>query len=153
MRLRRALAGLLLVLLAAPVLGANSSTVLTAHDTIGPVKRLHYTLTADDADGSFDTIALPDISGRLLTIITNPGATAPTDNYDITLVDDEGIDRLQGVGANRDTANSEEAAIVYSGTEIHPPVVDGDVLTLTTANNAVNSAIVEVFIYYEGQAT
>ena len=68
---------------------ANSSTTLTAHETTGLVRKLHYTLTADDADGSFDTIALPSISGYLLLLVTNPGATAPTDNYDITLPDDE----------------------------------------------------------------
>ena len=131
---------------------ANSSQTLTAHDVQGRTKRLHFSWVADDADGTVPILVLPTISGRLLALITNPGATAPTDNYDITLVDDEGLDRLQGVGADRDTANSEQAAIIYSGTSVSPPVSYADALTLTVAGNSVNSAVGEIFIYYEGSA-
>jgi hypothetical protein len=41
--------------------------------------------------------------------VTNPGATAPTDNYDIVVNDADGVDVAAGVLANRDTANSEQA--------------------------------------------
>lgn len=40
---------------------------------------------------------------------TIPSASAaPTDNYDVTLKDDLAVDVLNGGGANRDTANTEE---------------------------------------------
>jgi hypothetical protein len=35
------------------------------------------------------------------------GAAAPTDNYDVTIVDENGVDVLAGLGADRDTANTE----------------------------------------------
>lgn len=48
------------------------------------------------------------LDGQLLKFVTNPGAVAPSDNYDITLVDEDGLDVAQGLLANRDTTNSEE---------------------------------------------
>jgi hypothetical protein len=52
------------------------------------------------------------------------------------------------VGANRDTAVTEAARIVYSTTSTNPVVALSDVLTLTLANNSVNSAVTVVTILY-----
>ena len=90
------------------------------------------------------------ISGLIRALATNPGATAPQANYDITLPDGDAVDILQGVGANRHTSNSERASVVYSGTEVHPEVSKTDTLTLTLTGNNVNSAISVVKIYVEG---
>ena len=65
--------------------------------------------------------------------------------------DAEGHDVLEGVGANRDTANTEKANVVYSGGVDHPPVAVSDVLTFKITNNSVNSAGIVAKIYYEGQ--
>lgn len=126
---------------------------LSSHKSYGTVRRLVYAFTADASDGSVPTIALPSIEGALLELRTNPGSTAPTDNYDVTLVDADGLDRLQGVGANRDTTNTEAAAIVFSGTSVRPVVGADDVLTLTVANNAVNSATGTIAIVYTPAAS
>lgn len=125
---------------------AGSTTV--THYTQGYVRKVQIDWIADAADGSVPDTVLPRIEGRLYELTTNPGATAPTDNYDLTLEDAEAIDRLQGVGANRDTANTEVAAIVYSGSTIHPPVSLADVLTLKLANNSVHSATGRILILY-----
>ena len=126
-----------------------AGTVTLEHYTIGNVRRIKFTAVADAADASFPATALPRFEGRLLALHTNPGATAPTDNYDITLIDGDGLDRLQGVGANRDTANSEQVPVVYASTSVNPPVSVDETLTLTFANNAVNSAIVVGNLYYQ----
>lgn len=47
--------------------------------------------------------------GQVLALVTDPGSTAPTDNYDITITDDDSYDVMQGAGADRDTANTETA--------------------------------------------
>jgi hypothetical protein len=125
-----------------------AGSVVTTHNALGVVRRLVFAITADAANGSVPDTVIPTIEGRLLALITNPGATAPTDNYDITLEDADGIDRLQGVGANRDTANSEQAPIVYASTSIHPSVSLEETLTLKVANNAVNSALISIAIFY-----
>lgn len=104
--------------------------------------------TGDASNGTFPDTALPAFGGYLLALITNPGATAPTNNYDITLIDADGLDRLQDVGGNRSSTNSQEAAIVRSGTAIHPPVIDGETLTLNIDNNSVASAGIAIKIVY-----
>ena len=105
---------------------------------------LEITLTAtgDSSDGTIpDTVLTPKFSGQLLSLKTNPGATAPTDNYDITIEDGDAIDVLQGVGANRDTSNSEQAAIVQA-TSVNPWIHRGETLTFKVANQSVNNAII-----------
>lgn len=125
---------------------AGSTTV--THYQIGHVRKIVVDFVADAADGSIPSTVLPVFEGRLMELTTNPGTPAPTDNYDITLTDAESVDRLQGVGANRDTATTETAIPVYSGSTVHPIVSRSDVLTLAIANNAVNSAQGRVILLY-----
>lgn len=136
-----------LLVLAAPLDAVG--TVTQTHYRVGNIRKVVFVVTADAADATIPAtaIAVP-IEGRLVQLITDPGATAPTDNYDITLLDGNGLDVLQGVGANRDTANTEAAPIVFTGTSVHPVVDESDVLTLTIANNAVNSATITVTLIY-----
>lgn len=129
-----------------------AGTITFVHYTVGPIKKIVATLTGDSGDGTIPATALPKFSGKLLTLETNPGAVAPTDDYDLTLVDDDGLDRLQGVGVDRDTTTSEEVAVVFTGKELRAYVAMQDTLTLTPVNNSVNSAIIVVTIYYEGRA-
>lgn len=125
-----------------------AGTVSVAHYQLGQVRRIEVTWTADVAAATVPATALPSFEGRLLALITDPGATAPTDNYDITLVSGIGDDRLQGVGANRDTSNTESAPIVYSGSTVHPWVDGDEVMTFTLSGNAVNSATGVAVLYY-----
>jgi hypothetical protein len=124
-------------------------TITFKQSNSGRFRSITATCTASSTDGSFPATNLPGFSGRLVALRTNPGATAPTASYDITLVDEDGLDRLQGVGADRHTSNSEHATIVYSGTSVNPLVTADDTLALTLANNSVNSAITVVTIVYE----
>ena len=128
-----------------------AGTVVETHGREGSIGVVTLTLTGDASDGTIPATALSvKIAGLLLALATNPGATAPTSNYDITLIDGDGHDVLEGVGANRHTSNSEKVAIVYSGTVIHPPVSTGDTLTLTIAGQSVNDADIVVKLYYQG---
>lgn len=50
------------------------------------------------------------INGQIQRIITVPNASTalrPSDNYDITLLDENGLDVAQGLLANRDQTNAE----------------------------------------------
>lgn len=126
---------------------AGTVTVSVA-PAVGNVRKITATCVADAADGSFPATALPAFEGRLLAFATNPGATAPTDNYDLVVTNQHGHDVLQGLGANRDTANTEQMPVVYTGTGTHPAVDESDVLTLAITNNVVNSAIIVIDFYY-----
>lgn len=128
-----------------------AGTVVETHVKRGPVGVVTLTCVGDASDGTLPATALgTKISGRLLAIETDPGATAPTTLYDITLVDANGHDVLEGVGANRSASATEKANIVFSGTSVNPPVGVDDTLTFTVANQAVASANIVAKIYYEG---
>ena len=63
-----------------------------------------------DASGDADDATTKVLSGELLKIVTDPdGTDAPTDNYDIVLNDENGLDVAAAGLANRDTATTEEA--------------------------------------------
>lgn len=127
-----------------------ASVVTQSHTARGPIGCVTFAVTAHTDGTVTDTVVTTKISGKLLALQTNPGATAPQANYDIVINDQDGIDVLQGVGANRHTANSERAAIVYSGTAIHPCVAMSDTLTLAISGNNVNGALTSIKLYYEG---
>lgn len=78
-----------------------------------PIERIVIDWTSD-ASGNAD-VSISNLYGWLVRLVTDPHATAPTDDYDITLVDEDSIDALGGAGANRDTANTEQVAPVLSG--------------------------------------
>ena len=125
----------------------QATTTLVDH-----IKVVTLTCTADASDGSFPATALTGVpnngkGGRLLQIVTDPdGDTAPQDNYDITITESGGADLLLGVGANRDTANTEVAVVTSSGA---PSVYAGtDTLTLNITNNNVNSAGIVIKLYF-----
>ena len=67
---------------------------------------------------------------------TDPGSTAPTDNYDI-VINVDGFDICGGVLANRDTTNTEMALVVTAAHGF--PIVTGD-MTVSISGNSVNSA-------------
>jgi hypothetical protein len=96
-----------------------------------------------------DKTCYPAGSGRIgyiHKVTTDPGSTAPTDDYDITLTDDTtGADLMGGELANRDTANTEEAVPkvgnAYAGN------VAFTSFTLNLTNNSVNAATGTVYVY------
>jgi hypothetical protein len=104
-------------------------SVTTAERTNGSIKVAAF-VWVSAADGTATGATTKAFDGQVLELITNPSATAPTDNYDITVTDADGYDVLNGQGANRDTANTE--LVVHSDTT-PLGVVSGSVLTLNVA--------------------
>lgn len=114
------------------------------------VKIVTIDWVADDADASVPDLEL-SLSGYLLKVVTNPGATAPTDQYDITFGDpsDSALDALGGALADRATATTEQVYPVVSGATT-PIFLQGD-YTLSLSNNAVNSASGQIVLYLVDQ--
>ena len=123
-------------------------TVTQVHEKLGHVRKVILTCTADSAAATYPTAVLPKFEGRLLALVTNPGAVGPTDNYDIVINDQHGHDVLEGVGGNRSITATQKVPVVYSGTGTHPAIAAGDALTLAITNNAVNSAVTVITLYY-----
>ena len=108
---------------------------------------------ASDADGSvpqtdFDSNDMMNIIGRYcIMATTNPGATAPTDLYDIEILDEDGIDVFGGNLNNRSTSDSEQV-VPKIGTAYGGRVCT-NTWTFKLTNNSVNSATGNCTLYFE----
>jgi hypothetical protein len=86
---------------------AGSSMTFT-ETTVGTVKKIKAAWVSDSATGAVSGTTTESYSGRFIGLITDPGATAPSDNYTVTITDADGVDLLLGAAiGNRDTANTE----------------------------------------------
>ena len=83
-----------------------AGTVTVSEITLGSVKKITWAWTTD-SNGDADKVTSEGYSGEIILLTTDPGATAPTDNYDVVVLDADGEDVLLGAGANRDTLNTE----------------------------------------------
>jgi hypothetical protein len=115
------------------------------------VEKISVSWTADASNGS-----VPDTSiamhGYIVKAVTNPGSTAPTSNYDITLgdPDDSALDVLGGALGNRHTSTTEQVYPLIAGapgTVTAQPVFVSGTHTLAIANNSVNSATGAIHFY------
>lgn len=137
---------------------AGSAMTFT-YDKLGPIKKIIVDWTSDDTTGAVSGTTAK-VTGELIKGVTDPGSAAPTDDYDIVLTDEEGVDVLgQCIAAsqliNRDTANSEQNYFFVLNKDASPlsmaafPVV-ADKLTVSITN-AGNSKTGQLILYVRGQ--
>ena len=134
--LKRLWLALVFVVASAGTASAVGTVTLTSADIVEgqDVEIYTYTMTADASDGSFPATATYPINGWIIRVETNPGSTAPTALYDITLTDQDGLDVMNDALANRSATATEHVLAPQ-------PYVRGGV-TITPTNNSVNSAVV-----------
>jgi len=94
------------------------------------------------------TATTMSINAYVTRVVTNPGTT-PTDNYDITLTDVDGVDAMGGTLANRDTATSEPARPYDPASGTYGDVYVAGTLTLNLSGNSNVGATGTVTIYCE----
>jgi len=139
---------------------AGSSMAFT-YDRVpgGPITRVIGTWTSDDTTGAVSGTTANKISGRLVKAVTDPGAAAPTANYDIVLTDSESVNVLTGCDddlQNRHTTTTEETYFFVLDTDAtplakaqHPAVCSVLTVAVTNAGNSKNGVI---YLYVEGVA-
>ena len=76
---------------------------------------------------------------------TDPSTGPPTDNYDVTITDTNGLDLAAGLLMNRSTTVTQ--IILAGATSAGFPIVRGN-LTFTLTNNLVNSAAGTVILVF-----
>lgn len=139
---------LILFTLAALLYGAGTVTqTLMVHSTDRETLKITADVTADASNGSVPATVLLRSGGTvantdgwaIVSVETDPGGTAPTDNWDLTITNPQGVDLLGGACANRDTSNSESC----TPTALIP--IDGN-LTLNVSGNSVNSATIRIVV-------
>lgn len=117
------------------------------------VRKVIIDWLSDDASGAV-TGTTRKVCGRLVKAVTDPGSAAPTDNYDIDITDEEGVDVLAvcvaaGRLQNRDTANSEQVYFFAENLDAAPlassaaPIVcDKLTVAITNAGNAKTGQLI-----------
>ena len=133
----------------APAFAAGSVTQSLAHVSSG-IFMLTFSWTGDAVNGTVPaTTSASAIDGFVFMVATNPGSTAPTDNYGITLTDSDGIDISGGELADRDTANSEDAPMESDSNVLQNGRFVAGHLILTITGQSVVSATGTVTVYYK----
>jgi len=142
---------LILSLLLIPSLVWAAGSVTQSWTSVNEdVSVLTFSWTGDASGGAVTaTASESNIDGFVFLVVTNPGSTAPTPSYDITLTDADGVDIMGGKLADR-SATASEQEIPKVGSGLGSRFVSGT-LTLNITNQSVNSATgtVLVFIYNE----
>jgi hypothetical protein len=143
------LAILLVLLIPAMALSVGTGTYTTSYNpdqaTNYKTKILTVSIT-DDTAGTTVALAETDVLGYFLcSMETNPGSTAPTDDYDIVVNTAGGADLLGGAGANRDQTNTEIAYPTIDSTSGQKGCVPvNSALSLVLSGNSVNNATVAI---------
>jgi hypothetical protein len=98
-------------------------------ETFSTIKKIKFEWTSA-ADGTASESTVNVFTGEILRLVTIPGADAdqPTDQYDITVADEDSTDVLMGAGANRSNANTEQVVSTSLG------CVANDKLTINVSN-------------------
>ncbi len=108
-------------------------------------QKVVVSFVADAVDGTVPATEI-GLGGLVTKVVTNPGSTAPSDNYDVSCGDpsDTSLDVFGGALVNRDTTNTEQVYPVVAGATM--PVF-ATTCTLAITNNVVNSATGTVEFY------
>ena len=85
-----------------------AGTVVITEETYGTVKKIKFAWTADGSGDVSGTDTVNAFCGDILLLATVPGTgTAPTDDYDVVINDEDSVDVLAGAGADRDQTDTE----------------------------------------------
>jgi len=140
----------LFLLLPVTLYAAGSSNTVTegwVDGMEGGVYVITFTWVADDSDGSVPSAETSGpLNGMILKVVTDPGATAPTDGYAVTLTASEGADVMGGALGDLDTANTEQW-FPQAGTDAPRPVYVAGTLTMALTGNSVNDALGTLTVY------
>lgn len=130
----------MILMLAGSLWAADAGTVTVTEETSSYVKKVVFAWSQSSGGTAVKTTS-GIYSGQIVRLVTVPSATAaPTDDYDVQVLDEDSTDVLMGAGANRDTANTEQVLASSLG------YVANDLLTLSITN-AGNAKAGTVYLY------
>lgn len=117
----------------------GSGTVTASERRSGSIKTVAFAWISD-ATGDATLTTTYTYEGEALLLATDPGSVSPTDNYDVTITDRDGIDVLAGAGADRDETTTEYVQQTSLG------IINDSTMLLTIAN-AGSAKAGDVYIY------
>jgi Na+/serine symporter len=117
-----------------------AGSAVVTHVSDGGIRKVTFSWTSDASTGNVTGVS-EVIHGKIIRVVTNPGATAPTANYDVVLNDADGVDVMGAALADRHTTTSEQVIP-------DPPVgVHGAISPVVT--NAGNEKLGTIVIYVD----
>lgn len=140
---------------------SGSSMTFTV-ERYGSISKIICDWVSDSSTGAASGTTNFKAVGELRKVITDPaaGGSAPTDNYDISVADEAGLDVLANIENasaldSRDTANTEQTDLYLKNTDASAlgisafPVV-ADKLTVAVAN-AGNTKAGQIVLFLKGE--
>lgn len=128
---------------------SDTLTLSGYYSTLPRYRKVVMDWLSDASAGTVAKTTTQKFSGRLVCVEFVPGSATPTDAYDVTIKDDQGIDILIGGGANVPQAG----AFVTTGASSVPfPTIVDTTLALAVAN-AGNSKTGKIILIFEQRAT
>jgi len=149
--MKKLLAAFVFVLLCAGLAYGAGTCVETVSTYKDGDFMLTWTCTGDASDGTFPATTSNfrgnNIDGYIYQVVTDPGATAPTASYDITITDANGVD-IMGAELENRSATATEQKVPKIGGLYGARRVNGT-MTLNITNNSVTAAqvVIKVFGY------
>lgn len=122
----------------------GSIVVTTSKD--GPLSKYSCAWTSDAAAGNVTECPVTLMAGQIVQVIMTPGATTPSDDYDVTLTQASGEDDLLG-GGGTDCSNSLMKAVGLGPGGGDLPVWIPSGIYWPTVVNADNSKTGTIDIY------
>ena len=124
---------------------ADLGTITVSEETFSYVKKIAFAWTSEDGGGDAGKATKTtdeSYSGEIIRLVTVPGVApnVPSDNYNVLIYDEDGVDVLMGAGATRDETNTEQVLASYLG------CVANDKLSLAV-NSAGNAKKGTVYLY------
>jgi hypothetical protein len=115
----------------------TGTAVVDVRSKLGIISRIDIDWTSHASTGLVELAVSKAINGILLALITDPdGGAAPDDNYDVTILDDKGIDILLDRGLNRDTANVESVPLDLNTGQPRPTATTSFTFKVANAGNS-----------------
>jgi len=143
---------IIMVLMAGQAMAAGSSNTVTLdHYPNENLKVVTFTWVGDSVTGlppdtTTSTAQSAEIAGwYAFMAITNPGGTAPLDNYDIVINDADGVDIFGGKLMNRDTTASEQAVPLVGFAYMGRTVTGVITMVMTNQTNVSATGTVQLF--------
>ncbi len=104
------------------------------------------------ADGSLTATSINTkvfnlVGFYLYSIETDPGSTAPTDNYDITITDANALDICYSQALNRDTSDTEIAFCATTSKSYY--VIRGNLMFNLTGNSVDSATGIAILTFLE----
>ena len=81
---------------------------ITEYNGFPGIKKIVWSWKSTDLGVVTGAVTDNKYTGELIRFITDPGATAPTADYDVTILDSDLTDVLIGAGADRHTSTTQQ---------------------------------------------